>query len=143
MKLLTILLLISLTTQAQFHLKVTCNPDHNGRVNPQWFNNYVISYTNDNWQHSFLINQQATYSGFDDNGETYYVSYWQPATFQTQGDAYQVAKKLTSRLAVGKFLSSEYQRHLHLYQKYEAIKKKLCFGCKNQPQSCAKEIVIK
>lgn len=144
MKLILLILLLgsAVTAQSQFHLKITCNPDHNGQINPMWANNYVITYTNDNWKHSHLLNWQVTYQGFDNDGIIFYTSYWQPCTFQGQQYAFEVAHKLTSQYAVGNFLTSEYQKHLNLKAKYDKIIETLSFG-ESKPQNCPKEIVIK
>jgi hypothetical protein len=59
---------------AQFHVKVTCNPDHEGIVNPAWRNNYIVEWTSDNWVHSFIIQDQLTWQGYRDDGSDYYSS---------------------------------------------------------------------
>ena len=104
--LLIVICFVSVAASAQFHLKITCNPDHGGQVNPKWANNYVITFTNDNWRHSHLLYWQRTYEGFDNNGITFYTSYWQACSFQTQEDAFQIANDLKSQYAVGKSKSS-------------------------------------
>lgn len=113
-----------------FGVNVEVNPDHNGIVNEEWKNNFVISYTDDGWKTKQFIYYQATYVGYDDNGVEYYTSYFKMLTFQNKEDAIRVAKTADSRKSIAKFTLSEANKHYRLKQKYDAENKKLCFGCK-------------
>lgn len=132
----------TLNAHAQFHLKITCNPDNGGLTNPEWLNNYVIMYTTDDWKHSHLLYWQATYQGYDNNGVTFYKSYWESCSFAGQKEAFEIAHNLTTEYSVGKWSSLEYQKHLQLKEKYDRILAKLNFK-RIENQNCKEEIVIK
>lgn len=107
MKLLFFLLL-PVTSFCQFHVAVEANPDNHGEVNISWMNNYVVTYTNDNWQTKTIIKAQLTYSGFDDNGITFYTSYYDKITFHKQVDAISFAKQFKNIGAIKKYDASEF-----------------------------------
>jgi hypothetical protein len=130
------------TAYSQFHVRVECNPDNEGKVNPAaWLNNYVIAYTLNDWQTEFLVFSQATYNGFDDNGNVFHDSYYEKMTFQKMDEAISIAKNyFHDEEDVGEFESLQYKNHLELQVKYEEHNKKLCFGC-NDKRSVQCEII--
>lgn len=136
--LLFALMLTACSVKGQYHIQVEPNPDHNGEINPRWTNNYVVAFTMDDWKTKSLISSQQTYQGYDDNGVTYYVSYYKTETFQLKEDAIRFAKQFASINKVGKYLKDQLMTHKRMHIHYEGIKSRLCFGChpaKNKKES--------
>jgi hypothetical protein len=127
----TLILFVCFSGYSQFHVRVECNPDNDGKTNPEWVNNYVIAYTLNNWETKFMILSQITYSGFDDMGSKFYESFYEKLTFQKLEDAVSIARNYFHDAEdVGEFESINYKNHIELSVKYAEESKKLCFGCK-------------
>lgn len=130
--LLPFLLMIPIVSLSQFHVRVEPNPANNGEVNPAWMNNYIITFTLDEWTTSAPIKSQLTYYSHDDNGRVYYISYYDILTFQNKEDAIRLAKDLKSAIIVSRYLRNNLLEHQRLREKFEYEKRKLCFGCKKR-----------
>lgn len=137
------LMLLAISAQAQFHVRVTCNPDNDGQTNTRWLNNYVVEYTGDNWQHSNIIQGQLTYSGFRDDGTTFYVSYYQKSAFQKLSEAVAYAKHFTSIEYIHEYDSLMLQRHQQLSASYALQNKKHPIGTKKPADnSTCKQVAV-
>lgn len=141
MKLL-LFLLLPLTSLCQFHVAVEANPDNHGETNVAWKNNYIITYTVDDWKTKTIIKAQLTYSGIDDNGITYYTSYYEKITFEKKADAIAFAKQFKNIELVKKYDVSELAKHNRLKLKWDTDNKKLCFGCKDRKNEKPKPIIV-
>lgn len=121
MKYIFLLTLLSVTMvgKSQFHVKVTCNPNNEGKINPAWLNNFVVEYTVDNWVHAILINDRLIGQGFRDDGSAFYLAFWEPESFQTIDEAAQYAKTFKTRSIVGRYEALAYADYLRLDKKYK------------------------
>lgn len=139
---IVILFFSGLVSNAQFHVKVICNPDNNGQVNPKWLNNYVIEYTSDNWRHFQIIKDQFTYGGYRDDGTDFFISQYENSTFQTMNEAVRYAKYFVSLEFIGRYEAYAYSRHLKLSEQFriENIRHPI-HGGQNKNAQCEEKII--
>lgn len=133
---------VNLRCSAQFHVKVTCNPEHNGMANPEWMNNYVVVYTLDNWKHQETIKDQATYRGFRDDGTDFYISLYEVISFREVREAIAYAKRFSSPARVGLLEASAYAKHLKMSEQWrlENVKHPIQGGAP-KPGSCSEKTI--
>lgn len=109
--------------KAQYHVNVIPNPSHKGQVNKGWMNNYVVSYTNDNWKTSKVVNSQITYSGYDAQNQKYYTSYFEIISFQNIKDGVAFAKQFQTLKSVERYEKYMWEQHIRLKTKWDAENK--------------------
>lgn len=124
-----ILLIIALVCAGncygQYHVKVIPNPNNGGFVSAHWVNNYVVSYTTDNWKHHYELFHQETYMGYDNDYNKYYISYYEVHSFNGQADAISFASKFTTLNKVRRYDSLEMAKHSNLNKQFtEDVKHK-------------------
>lgn len=124
----------------QYHVKVIPNPRNGGAVGPQWVNNYVVSYTTDNWSHSYELYSQVTYYGYDRDGKVYNSSYYEVRSFNSQLDAVSFASKFTNINKVRRYDAEQVAKHNKLKEEWDKETGKMNF--KDPPVKKAKEISV-
>lgn len=114
MKLLTtsLFIILSFAVRGQFHVKVACNPDNGGKVDPTWETNYTVFYTLDNWKHSLRISDIEGSYILGDDTKTPMDFYFVPFTFKTMDQAVAYAKQFYSAEFVGIYEAKEYELFL-------------------------------
>lgn len=134
--------LMTVWGQAQFHIKVTCNPDHAGKVNATWLNNYIVIYTADEGKHWFPIQDKVTYQGFRDDGTVFHTCAYEIPSFRTQQEAFLYALPLASLEKVGWFEAGGYQAYLDCSASYAAENKRHPIHGKPPKEEPCQEIII-
>jgi hypothetical protein len=117
----------AVNTNAQYHVKVVPNPMHHGAVSYAWQNNYVITYTLNNWRDSLFFYDCNTYSGQDNDGRAYNVCFYEIRTFSKINEAAQVAKLFKTITQMLDYEGGGKAWCADLSKRYEIEKKKLNF----------------
>ncbi len=126
---------------SQYHIRVECNPDNNGIVNSEWLNNYVISYTTDNWKTDKLLKGEMTWEAIDNP----YIkeSTYEKVYFRDRDVAILYAQMFSSIEKVERHEADDYKKHLLLVKQFALLRaKEPTPGKPKKDTNCCKPVIV-